>query len=138
MYEDNLTCFRSLPGKSPDSGIELLPEDRAGEQEEEKDTVRCAFCQHEVTGLEECISVNGSHAHVFANPHGFVFEIGCFKKAIGCRVSMESSCEFSWFAGYRWKIAVCGACFNHLGWFFASESNTFFGLIFKNLIIPQR
>ena len=32
----------------------------------------------------------------------------CFARAPGCSLAGEASAEFSWFAGYVWRIALCG------------------------------
>ena len=45
----------------------------------------CAQCRNLVTSRASAISMSGSHAHSFANPHGFEFRIGCFADAPGCR-----------------------------------------------------
>ncbi|MCP3899517.1 MAG: hypothetical protein GY707_07385 [Desulfobacteraceae bacterium] len=93
----------------------------------------CYNCSSIITNQSFQISKNDSHKHTFPNPHGIVFEIGCFKEAFGCSVSPESSNEFSWFSGYNWSIATCHNCNNHLGWLFTSSSNSFFGLILEKI-----
>ncbi|MGB5984318.1 MAG: cereblon family protein, partial [Desulfobacterales bacterium] len=82
---------------------------------------------------------SGAHRHTFANPHGRVFEIGCFRDAPGCRVQGPALTEFSWFSGYAWRIALCGGCLSHLGWRFQGAPSGipgpgFFGLILNHLI----
>ena len=93
----------------------------------------CIYCNNHITNQDYQIRINESHKHVFANPHGIVFEIGCFKDATGCAVLKDSSQEFSWFSGYSWRITVCNNCLNHNGWLFTSNSNSFFGLILEKL-----
>ncbi len=88
----------------------------------------CAACGHELTRAASAISVAGSHAHTFMNPGGFVFEIACYRDAPGVVGAGPSSAEWSWFPGYRWRIALCGACAVHVGWSFTSEADRFFGL----------
>ena len=78
--------------------------------------------------------MQGAHQHTFANPHGLVFRIGCFRRARGCGYTGPLSNEFSWFRGYSWRIAVCGRCLNQLGWLFVSSADTAFnGLILDQL-----
>lgn len=96
----------------------------------------CALCMHKITEPESQIVMNGSFRHVFANPHGYVYEIGCFSHANGCRPSSTSSSEFSWFSGFSWRIGVCEQCASHLGWIFSSEGKAFYGLILDKLIFP--
>jgi hypothetical protein len=93
---------------------------------------------HPVTRVQERIAVNGAHRHTFANPHGIVFEIGCFKRASGCAAVGPASDEFTWFAGYRWRVGLCAACLTHLGWVFtAAGGDGFHGLICERLIEPS-
>jgi hypothetical protein len=101
--------------------------------EEEKQYL-CRFCNSMITTAADQASVNDSHSHIFANPHGFVFEIGCFRNAKGCFYFGTPSEEFSWFAGYAWQIAGCRLCKNHLGWYFSSKNDSFFGLILDRLV----
>jgi len=103
-----------------------------------RDFIVCKACGYEITRNSEKIIVNGAHQHAFANPNGIVFDIGCFKTAPGCRHAGPFTPEFSWFAGYRWQISVCGSCLSHLGWLFASAENNFFhGLILDRLIASR-
>jgi hypothetical protein len=78
-------------------------------------------------------SPDGSWTHTFFNPAGIVFEIICFSTAPGCLVQGPSSTEFSWFAGFTYRLAFCGNCLTHLGWFYESRDSSFFGLILKKL-----
>lgn len=95
----------------------------------------CRRCLSLITSDRQRISVNGAHCHTFANPHGIVFEIGCFRNAAGCGTVGKPTSEFTWFAGYQWRIAVCGACLTHMGWRFDSASGPgFYGLILDCLV----
>jgi hypothetical protein len=118
------------------------PEPGAGAAEEkspqEEPFILCRGCLHPITRPAERISVQGQHRHTFANPYGIVFEIGCFRSAPGCGEIGPSTDEFTWFAGHRWQVCICGACLVHLGWRFAPPSgNSFFGLILDRLIEPS-
>lgn len=115
---------------------ENLPAEETGSLTQEDEIIVCAACNHHITDLSRQIIVNNSFHHIFANPHGHVFEIGCFSDARGCRSSSMSSYEFSWFPGYSWQISVCNYCSTHLGWVFSSDSRRFYGLILEKLIFP--
>lgn len=91
--------------------------------------ILCASCGHAVTSWSLRTARNGSHEHTFANPHGHVFTIGCFSGAPGCGLAGPATAEFSWFPGHTWKVAVCGRCLAHLGWYFSGRGQDFFGLI---------
>jgi hypothetical protein len=107
-------------------------------EEKEKRQILCRHCRQGITQPEERISVQGAHRHTFANPHGIVFEIGCFKTVRNCAAGGPASGEFTWFSGYRWRILICGACLTHLGWMFASSGfETFYGLILDRLVFPD-
>lgn len=97
------------------------------------DAILCRACGSVVTGRNEKIAVSGSHAHTFFNPVGIVFELGCFRRAPGCRITGGATSEFTWFAGYVWRFALCSNCQAHLGWFFEGRDSTFFGLILASL-----
>ncbi len=96
--------------------------------------VFCRSCMAIISNAGEKINVNGSHVHTFANPHGLVFDIGCYNAAPGCAYSQQASDEFTWFKGYSWRIAVCRACMAHLGWLFISGQSNFTGLSLEAII----
>jgi len=115
---------------------DTVEESQVKTKNEDKKEILCSFCNHPVTDFDMQISVNHSHQHIFANPHGLVFEIGCYKNAKGCKTVSSFSTEFTWFPGYAWKIAVCNSCSSHLGWRFISSDHSFYGLILEKLVIP--
>ena len=116
--------------------VDLSTESKTDTLSKEDEIIVCAFCNNHITDPSSQIIVNNSFHHIFANPHGYVFEIGCFSDAKGCRPGSMTSYEFSWFAGYSWKIGVCSHCSTHLGWIFSSELSKFYGLILEKLIFP--
>jgi hypothetical protein len=100
------------------------------------DGIVCRQCLHGITSTAARMVVNGAHAHTFANPEGIVFEIGCYRHAWGCVHVGPASPQFTWFAGYVWRIAVCANCHVHLGWRFSAAKGHFFhGLITSRLIV---
>ena len=126
-----------LPGEKPDSGQPgmLVDEEVEDEKkEEDEEYILCRLCDHPVTRDADRIERDGSHQHTFANPHGIVYEIGCFRSAPGCGYSGPATNEFTWFKGYSWRIAMCRACLTHLGWLFdAAGNDRFYGLILDRL-----
>ena len=93
----------------------------------------CAACGFPVTSLSERVEVNDSFKHVFMNPAGLVYEIGCFRGASGCREIGEPEKAHTWFPGFSWDISLCRECATHLGWFYSSGDSGFYGLILKKL-----
>ena len=101
--------------------------------------VLCRRCRGEVTSARHADAVDGAHRHTFFNPAGILFEIGCYREAPGCTVHGAPTEEFSWFRGFAWRYAVCGACHQHLGWRFESAAGTaFFGLILNRLVEEEQ
>ena len=106
-------------------------------QTDEEPLILCRQCRQVITRPADKISVNGAHQHVFANPHGMVYEIGCFRNVVGCAHAGAWSTEFTWFPGYAWRTLICSGCLSHLGWTFSSNSGDYFyGLILEHLIFP--
>ncbi len=119
---------------SPAAGAD--PSDH--ESPEEEGLILCRGCRHPITRPAERISVQGQHQHTFANPHGIVFEIGCFRDASGCGYIGPSTDDFTWFAGHQWRVCICAACLAHLGWLFTSPvGGAFHALIIDRLIEPS-
>ena len=123
-----------------DKGVhDLAPgghvQDEIEEETEKEKYICCRQCNHVITSQNEIIEIQGAHRHTFANPHGIVFEIGCFSTAPGCGCAGPASYEFSWFKGFSWRIALCLLCLTHLGWLFSSTGDTgFYGLILDHLV----
>lgn len=125
--------LRSNPAQSPGH---IADEESLEATEAPPDShLRCRTCGQAITSGNQRIAVNGRHDHVFFNPHGHVFEVGCFAHAPGALPASPPSTEFSWFAGLAWQVAACTACRTHLGWRFLGEASSgFFALILDRLI----
>ncbi|MCL2790899.1 MAG: cereblon family protein [Desulfobulbus sp.] len=106
------------------------PADRPDGQAADQDgrAILCAVCNAAITRQQQARAVNGEHEHAFFNPAGIAFAIRCFHTAPGTVAQGESSSEFTWFPGYRWRIALCATCRTHLGWRFTGDGS-FYGLI---------
>ncbi|MDY6831903.1 MAG: cereblon family protein [Thermodesulfobacteriota bacterium] len=116
------------------TGIKTINEKRP----EEDDVLLCARCLHPITRPGARTTANGRHVHVFANPGGLVFEIGCFRTAPGCGHAGSPTLEFTWFNGYAWQVATCNGCLEHLGWYYTADGTSFYGLILNRLIDTQQ
>ena len=134
--DDRAYALRSPPEIRKDTDREALVEGHSEAQTlEEEVYILCRQCLQIISSPQEQIAVDGAHRHTFANPHGIVFEIGCFRTVIGCGYVGSASDEFSWFRGFSWQVAVCGMCLNHLGWRFTSTAAaSFHGLILDRLV----
>jgi len=122
---------QQLPGGAPEEEVADVPE------EEDEAYILCRQCSQAITRAADRISKQGAHHHTFANPHGIVYEIGCFRSAVGCGYTGPATDEFSWFPGYEWRVAICRSCLTHLGWVFSAPgSDRFYGLILDRLKEP--
>lgn len=123
---------RQSPGhqKLPD------PENRASADTADQ-RLLCRRCRHPITTPVHRIHKQGRHEHVFFNPHGLVFEIGCFSQAPGCAVLGRPTLEFTWFSGFAWRITICRGCQQHLGWRYEQGEEIFFGLLTAQLILES-
>ena len=95
----------------------------------EDHAVVCAACDHALTRASARIEVDGAHEHAFANPAGLTFRVACFRQAPGCTDWGDESTIWTWFKGYAWRVALCGACSEHVGWSYRNDASFFFGLI---------
>ena len=99
----------------------------------DKHAVVCAHCQSYITEVNAKRIVQGAHIHTFINPAKITYSIGCYDSAPGCSPLGLPTSEHTWFAGFRWCIALCGACEIHIGWRFSGASETFYGLIISRI-----
>lgn len=93
----------------------------------------CVFCHCVITSEGETTEVCGNHFHTCTNPANIVFNIRCFSHAPGCSPVGIATAEHTWFSGYRWQIALCKDCGEHLGWLFR-DGDSFYGLIANRLL----
>lgn len=125
--------------KKSQQSINISPETKTRSKisSDEENFLRCATCKYPITQETDRIHINEKHEHVFANPDGYVFHIGCFAKAPGCFVYGEKTSYFTWFPGYTWQMAICAQCVHLLGWAYQSHEHQFYGLIVDKLISGQ-
>ncbi|QJB56068.1 cereblon family protein [Pseudodesulfovibrio sp. zrk46] len=94
----------------------------------------CKLCHSVITRPDLAMEVDGKHRHVFFNPHGYVFELGCFASAKNITPSGPKTDEFTWFPGYTWQVVACSHCASLLGWRYTGDNGGFYGLITTALI----
>ena len=103
-------------------------------EEMKDDRVLCGNCLEKVTAFRNKTEREGAWEHTFTNAYGYVFRVGCFEEAPGCIEAGASTEEFTWFKGYSWQFCLCGNCLQHLGWYYSSGRDSFYGLIVTELI----
>jgi hypothetical protein len=96
---------------------------------EEERWLRCGACGARVAKEAARVAINGAHEHVFMNPAGIKFRVGCYSAAPGCAPAGGRSTVWTWFPGYAWQIEVCRACHVHLGWSFHGAAAAFYALV---------
>lgn len=94
----------------------------------------CSACRAPVTSILQRATRAGRHEHLCRNPDGVLFRVGCYGEAPGCAMIGRATAHWTWFPGYRWRVALCGRCGAHLGWHYQDGSGEgFFGLIVDRL-----
>ncbi len=133
-FRSNPFCFFRVPDEKKGKTGREKKEEHAESGDKNENAIRCKNCGFRICGPEQRMDRDGHHMHVFNNPAGYVFEIGCFSSAPGCAVRGEPTMEFTWFPGFAWRFALCANCFAHLGWLYLSGSGrSFYGLILANI-----
>ncbi len=125
--------FRTFDEKKVSSISKRKPK-RVHNSDEEKELLYCTYCLKLITSGDQRIQIVEGHEHVFTNPAGITFNIGCFREAPGAVFQGIPTEEFTWFKGYQWRMAYCSECFMHIGWQFLQGSQSgFVGLILTRL-----
>ena len=130
--EDRVLEMRQGPGGA--ALTTTVPATRPEPTDDQGRVLACARCARFITTTAARIEVGGAHEHTFTNPAGLRFHIGCFSPVTGCAAAGEPSTFWTWFPGYSWQVEGCVSCAQHLGWFFASGSDGFHGLILDRLV----
>jgi len=122
-------ALESIP--PPPAGV-ISPDATTRADDDDGPFLVCARCHRVITTPAARVDRGGRHEHTFANPHGFVFHIGCFAAAPGCVTTGAPSTAHTWFPAHAWQVALCRSCSEHLGWLFSGPSR-FHGLILDRL-----
>ena len=112
--------LRRQAGELEEASDRGLGEDEEGKEEGER--LACAVCGRIVALERYGFTIDGSARHERVNPGGHRFRFRCFSRTQGLVGHGDWVAEHTWFAGYRWKIMLCGGCGVHLGWAFDGVS----------------
>lgn len=123
----------ALDGLTEERLRALIESEEESKQDQSRRWLHCRRCGYRITREEDRMEFLGGHQHTRTNPHGITFHFGSFGAAEGCRVTGEPVAAFTWFAGFYWRIALCGGCGVHLGWKFEAPDLIFFGLVLERL-----
>jgi Yippee zinc-binding/DNA-binding /Mis18, centromere assembly len=122
-----LDAFRSVATEPADDARESGVR---GAGQRRRRALACVKCGSSVTDKAAMISVNGTRTHLFTNPDGYRFRIGCFASAHGLLGVGEPTDEYTWFPGFTWQVQTCSRCQEQIGWLYQStDSASFYGLI---------
>jgi hypothetical protein len=127
-----LLALQEGGGEAPRAYFPEVADEVLGKEGDESGLI-CRVCGSIITSEARKVLFGGRQTHTFFNPQGLVFELGCFASAPGCDCRGPRTDEFSWFKGYSWEFALCGACGEHLGWHYIAGGHDFFGLILNKL-----
>ena len=114
---------------SIDEALEWLPK-------RPERVVVCVRCSHVLADADDTHEILGSIEHEFVNPFGVIHHFRCYVHALGCSTKGSAHHADTWFPGYRWQIATCGNCDEHLGWMFAA-ADTFYGLLVSKIVTQK-
>ncbi len=100
---------------------------------------QCGACGSLISQSDRLIRINGSNRHLFLNPEGMECDFHTFYSCPGAIALGEATDAYSWFSGYGWRMAFCGQCGQHLGWFYESVSvverpREFWGILVSHLV----
>ena len=87
-----------------------------------------------ITSGADRIEFGGGHEHVFVNPVGERFRIGCFGGASSLLRVGPAILEATWFPGYTWQNEACAGCRGFMGWLYRKGEHRFHGLILDALL----
>ncbi|HYA03388.1 MAG TPA: cereblon family protein [Syntrophobacteria bacterium] len=99
---------------------------------------QCVACGGLVTYSDRLICIGTSTRHRFVNPAGVKCEFHTFFSCPGAVAHPEATEAHTWFPGYRWRLAFCRRCGDHLGWHYEATSpllrpQDFWGILVAHL-----
>eukprot|EP00850_Spirogloea_muscicola_P010796 SM000064S19818 [mRNA] locus=s64:540139:544359:- [translate_table: standard] len=88
---------------------------------ENMERLRCKACKLVIARRGDVLAMSSEGlVSAFVNAHGYVHETVTLRRARGLVLEGPAEVENSWFPGYSWTIAHCGACGTHVGWRFTA------------------
>jgi hypothetical protein len=100
---------------------------------------QCCGCGGLVTHSDRLLPIGGKSRHIFQNPAGVECDFHTFSSCPGAVAPGEATEAYSWFPGYRWRLAFCRHCGLHLGWNYEATStlkrpNLFWGILVSGIL----
>jgi len=103
------------------------------------ETYQCAACRGLITHSDRLLLINASDRHFFLNPAGVECDFRTFSDCPGAVAHGGATEVHTWFPGYRWRMAFCRQCGQHLGWHYEAVSTLerpreFWGILVSHLV----
>ena len=100
---------------------------------------KCFGCGGLVTYSDRLLRIGTSDRHLFVNPAGVECDFFSFADCPGAMAHGGSTEAHTWFPGYRWRMAFCRHCAQHLGWHYEAMSisqrpKEFWGILVNHLV----
>lgn len=103
----------------------------------------CVNCENKICCKEDVFAMSRSGPQCsFVNPGGYIHDTLTVRTTCGLFQDSDWVDEFTWFPGYKWRIAHCTNCSHHIGWCYKHiDSETrpkrFFGLSRNNVRLKR-
>ena len=102
-------------------------------------TYQCAGCRGLITHSDRLLRIHASDRHFFLNPAGAECDFYTFSDCPGAVVHRAATEVHTWFPGYRWRMAFCRHCGQHLGLHYEAVSTferprEFWGILVSHLV----
>jgi len=111
------------PAAAPTPGAEASPVSSDDVELGERGWYACAVCALGLAREDWVLEAASQGPLVFANPHGRFFELLLVTHVVGGIFDRHATSEFTWFAGYAWRVGVCADCRAHIGWHFEATQS---------------
>ncbi len=114
-----------------------------GNQDNGAKAYECIVCGSFIAHSDEKIPIGGKTRHFFVNPSRVECDFHAFSACPGAVVAGEATEAHTWFPGYRWRLAFCGHCGQHMGWRYEAVLTDrglkeFWGILVNHLIEVER
>ena len=100
---------------------------------------QCAFCEGLISSSDRLIVIDGRNRHRFKNPCGIECDFHTFYACPGAVAVGDATDADTWFPGYKWTMAFCRFCGQHIGWYYERISMfepapEFWGILVSNTV----
>ncbi len=100
---------------------------------------QCISCGGLITYSDRLLRIGASSRHLFVNPAGVQCDFHTFTDCPGALAHGVATEAHTWFPGYRWRMAFCRLCGQHLGWHYEAVSvfhrpNEFWGILVTHTV----